>query len=327
MTTSRGKIVVLTSGGDAPGMNAILRAVVRSSIYHGFEIYGCRDGFQGLIDRDLFPLQASDVANIMQRGGAILNSLRAPDFHKANVRAKCRQFLQEQGINYLIAIGGDGTFRGISYFEKEGGPKCIGIPGSIDNDIIGTEYSIGYDTARNTALSSIDKIRDTASSSNLYFLVETMGRNAGFLAADVGIAGGAEYILTPEFPVSVEKLARFINAPKRKKKSLIIVVAEADEPGRSFKIAKQLERMAPSFEFRVCVLGHTQRGGSPTAWDRIVASHMGNMAVEALKAGKSKCITAVKGGKYVLAPLPNPRLKSRCLTDNETLKIGSVLSS
>lgn len=321
------KLLVLTAGGDAPGMNAALRAIIRSGHYHGFSVYASRDGYQGLIEQKIFPLNPIDAGNLIQRGGTIIGSGRSPAFLDPEVRAKCRDFLKAQGVEYLAAIGGDGTFRGATIFEDEGGPKCVGIPGTIDNDIIGTDYTIGYDTARNTALEAIDKIRDTASSSHMYFLVETMGRNAGFIAADVALAGGAEFVLTPEFPLSVEKLAEYIKAPKRKKKSLIAVVAEGDCPGRSFDIAEQLRKLTPDFEYRVCILGHTQRGGTPTAWDRILASNMGNLAVEALLAGKSKCMVSIQNGQYTLAPFPDPSKPSRSLTNKELINLIMVLSS
>lgn len=327
MPKNNDKILVLTSGGDAPGMNAVLRAVVRSGHYNGLMVYACHDGYQGLVDQKIFPMNPGDVTNCIQRGGTIIRSSRSPAFMDKKIRINCRDFLKKQGIKYLVPVGGDGTFRGAALFEDEGGPKCIGVPGTIDNDINGTDYTIGYDTARNTALQAIDKIRDTASSNSLYFLVETMGRNAGFLAADVGLAGGAEFVLTPEFPMSVEELAEKILKPQRKKQSLIVVVAEADSPGRSVKIAEQLKKLTLGLEYRVCILGHTQRGGSPTAWDRIVGSHMGNMAVEALLEGKSKCMTSIQNGHYTLAPFPDPSQPARRLTNENIIKLSLTLAS
>ena len=320
------KLLVLTSGGDAPGMNAALRAIVRSGHYHGFSVYACHDGFQGIVEHKLFPMNPGDVTNCIQRGGTIIRSSRSPAFLDTQTRNKCRDFLKKQNIKYLVAIGGDGTFRGAATFEDEGGPRCIGIPATIDNDIVGTDYTIGYDTARNTALQAIDKIRDTANSNSLYFLVETMGRNAGFLAADVGLAGGAEFVLTPEFPLSAPELAEQIIKPQRKKQSLIIVVAEADSPGRSVNIAQQLKKLTPALEYRVCILGHTQRGGSPTAWDRITGSNMGNMAIEALLNGKSKCMTSIHNGQCILAPFPDPTQPSRRLINQDIIKLTSTLA-
>lgn len=323
--TTKGRLLILTSGGDSPGMNAVIRSVVRSGIYYGLEVFGCHNGYQGLVDESIFPMDAASVANCIQRGGTILLTSRCKAFHEYATREKCRNFLKEQQINYLVAIGGDGTFRGGTLLEEEGGPKIIGIPGSIDNDIVGSEYTIGYNTACDTALDAIDKIRDTASSHNRYFLVETMGRNAGFLAADVALAGGAEFAIVPEFPISVEDLAKQINAPRRRKKSLIIVVAEADNPGHSVAMAEKLRELTP-FEYRVCILGHTQRGGSPTVMDRIAGSFMGNLAVESLLAGKSKSMTSMNRGRYELAPFPDPNLPSRRLTDEKILDLCNILS-
>lgn len=321
------KILILTSGGDSPGMNAAIRAIVRSGHYHKFETYACHNGYQGLVEQDIFPMGPSNVADCIQRGGTILKSGRSKEFHKIEVRDKVRSFLKKEGIKYLVVIGGDGTYRGAALLEEEDGPKTIGIPGTIDNDIVGTDYTIGYDTARNTAIDAIDNIRDTSSSSGLYFLVETMGRHSGFLAVDVGLAGGAEFILTPEFPITIPKLAKLIMAPQRKKQSLIIVVSESDSPGRSFNIASALKLLTPKFDYRVCVLGHIQRGGSPTAMDRITASIMGNMAIKGLLAGKSKCMTAMRNGKYLLAPFPDPNSPSRRLSNEDLLKLNSILAT
>ena len=321
------KLLLLTSGGDSPGMNAAIRSLVRSGHYHGFKTYACHDGYHGLVKQKIFPLGPSDVAGCIQRGGTIIRSGRSKEFHKKEVRDKVRAFLKKEGIKHLVAIGGDGTYRGATLLEEEGGPKTIGIPGTIDNDIVGTDYTIGYDTARNTALAAIDSIRDTASSSGMYFLVETMGRHSGFLAVDVGLAGGAEFILTPEFPIDIPKLAKLIMTPCRKKQSLIIVVSESDSPGRSFNIAEALKLLTPKFDYRVCVLGHIQRGGSPTAMDRIAASIMGDMAIKALLDGKSKCMTAMRNGKYLLAPFPNPNNPSRRLDNEDLLKLNSVLAT
>ncbi len=319
-------ILLLTSGGDAPGMNAAIRAIVRTGYYHDLKVFACHNGYQGLVDQDIFQIRREDVAGIIQHGGTLLKSSRCQAFYKKVVRDKCRSFLKKQGIEGLVVIGGDGSFRAAAVLESEGGPKSIGIPATIDNDITGTEYAIGFDTARNTALQAIDKIRDTAYSSNRYFVVEVMGRRAGFLAVDVAIAGGAEYILTPEFPISVEKLAKQINAPRRQKQSLIIIVAEADKPGRSMDIVKRLRKLTP-FEYRVCVLGHIQRGGSPTVMDREIGSRMGHLAVEALLEGKTNAITAIQDSRLTLAPFPGPESPYRQLKNDDLLKLGEVLAT
>ncbi len=320
------RLLLMTSGGDSPGMNAAIRAVVRSGLYHNVQPFGCHDGYHGLVRRKIFPLETLDVAGQIQHGGTLLRSGRSKEFHKKEFRKKVISFLKKEKIDYLVAIGGDGTYRGAAILENEGGPKTIGLPGTIDNDIVGTEYTIGYDTARNSAIEAIDKIRDTSASSGLYFLIETMGRRAGFLAADVGLASGAEYILTPEFPVTVPQLAKRIQSPPRKKQSVIIVISEADCPGRSFNIAQALKLMTPGFDYRVCILGHIQRGGSPTAMDRIRPSIMGDLAVRSLLKGRSKCMTAMRNGKYMLAPFPDPKKPARCLTNEHLIELNSILS-
>lgn len=321
------KLLVLTSGGDAPGMNAAIRAVVRTGLFYQLEVFGCKSGYQGLVDENIFPMTAESVANTIQRGGTILKTARFEAFRDSSVRQKCSQFLKQRGIDGLVVIGGDGSFRGATLLHQEGGPRVIGIPSTIDNDINGTDYTIGFDTASNTALQAIDKIRDTASSHDRHFLVEVMGRHAGFLAMDVGIAGGAEIILTPEFPVTIDEIAKKICHPVRQKQSTIIVVAEADSaPGRSFKIAEELKNRC-HLDFKVCILGHIQRGGGPTVMDRKVASRMGAMAVEALLKGEHTCMTAIQNGVYMLTPFPDPTLPARRLADKELLKTSEVLAT
>ena len=325
--TRNKKILILSSGGDSPGMNAAIRSIVRSGYYHGFKTYACHDGYHGLVKRTIFPITPDDVAGCIQHGGTIIRSGRSKEFQKKASRNKVRAFLKKENIEYLLTIGGDGTFRGAALLEKEGGPKTIGIPGTIDNDIVGTDYTIGFDTARNTAIAAIDNIRDTAASSSMYFLVETMGRHSGFLAVDVGIAGGAEFILTPEFPITIPKLAKLIMAPHRKKHSLIIVVSEADSPGRSFNIAQALKLLTPKFDYRVCILGHIQRGGSPTVMDRLAASIMGNLAIKGLMEGKSKCMTALQRGKYLLVPFPKSNAPTRQLDNEHLIKLNTILAT
>ncbi len=318
------KIVVLTSGGDAPGMNAAIRAVVRTATYYGIEVYGARSGYEGVLERDIFPLEVKSVANCIQRGGTILQTARYPQFKEVAVRKQAAEILHEFEIDALVVLGGDGSFRGAALLEKESGIKVIGIPCTIDNDIRGTEYSIGFDTARNTALEAIDRIRDTAFSHNRNFLVEVMGRASGFLAADVGIAGGAEFILIPEDPIPTEELAKRLQSRRRVKSSSIIVVAEADEPGRSFALAAELKRLL-NVEYKVCILGHTQRGGRPTLEDRKIAALMGAHAVEALLAGQSQKMMAIQTGKVVAVEFPDPALGARLFADEELMKINRIL--
>lgn len=320
-------LLLLTSGGDSPGMNAAIRAVVRSTVYYNLNAFACHDGFQGLINEEIFPLSPEDVAGCIQHGGTIFRSGRSKDFcHKAT-REKVIKLLKQRNIDYMVVIGGDGTFRGATILADEGGPTTIGIPGTIDNDIVGTDYTIGYDTARNTAMEAIDKIRDTSASSGLYFLIETMGRHAGFLAVDVGVASGAEHILVPEYPITVPELAKRLLAPKRKKHSVIIVVSEADTPGRSFQIAQALKFITPKIDYRVCVLGHIQRGGSPTAMDRINASMMGHLAVKSLIKGKSKYMTAMRNGQIILAPFPKADTPSRSLDSKDLINLSQILAT
>ncbi len=320
------RILLLTSGGDAPGMNAAIRAIVRTALYRKLDVFACHNGYQGLVDHEIFQMQAGDVTNCIQYGGTILKSSRCLEFLKKPVRKQVVEYLKHKGIHGMVVIGGDGSFRGAAALQAEGGPKCIGIPATIDNDIIGTDYALGFDTARNTAMQAIDKIRDTSKSSDRYFLVEIMGRKAGFLAVDVGIAGGVDHILTPEFPMSAEELAKRINAPMRKKQSLLIVVAEAGEQGRSLKIANKLRKLTP-FEYRVCVLGHIQRGGAPTVMDREIGSRMGNLAVESLIEDKTNCMTAIQDGKLLLVPFSGPDAPCRLLQNDDLLKLSEVLST
>ena len=317
-------IVVLTSGGDAPGMNAAIRAVVRTGCYYGLSVYGCKSGYQGLVDEKLIPLEPESVANCIQHGGTILKAERCAAFFEKSVRDRCRAFLKSQHIDGLVVIGGNGTFRGAALLREEGGPAVIGIPGTIDNDIPHTEYTIGFDTARNTALNAIDKIRDTASSHNRNFLVEVMGRRTGFLAVDVGIAGGAEVIVIPEFEVSVQTIADKLTRHKRAKQSSILVVAEADKPGRSIQIAEQLEELT-NMTYRVCILGHTQRGGSPTTADRLIASEMGFLAVKSLIENETQKMTAMNQGKLMLAPFPEHDNATRVFTDKKLLELNDIL--
>lgn len=318
------KIVVLTSGGDAPGMNAAIRAVTRTGCYYGLEVYGSENGYQGLVDHKLVPLKPESVANCIQHGGTLLKADRCMAFYQKETRERCAAFLASNGIDGLVVIGGNGSFRGAHLLARESGLAVIGMPGTIDNDIPGTDYTIGFDTARNTALQAIDKIRDTASSHNRNFLVEVMGRDSGFLAVDVGIAGGAEIILIPEIDTPVEAIAARLNAHKRPKLSSIIVVAEGSQPGRSMVIAKQLEALTQKL-YRVCILGHTQRGGSPTTEDRKVASEMGYCAVKALREGATNKMVAMQNGKIVLSDFPDENAPARTFSQQELLTLNDVL--
>ena len=283
-------IGVLTSGGDAPGMNAAVRSVVRSSVYNQIECYGVYKGYQGLIDGLIKKLDARSVNNIINKGGTILKTARCNDFFQEIGRKKAYQNLKLHGIDSLIVIGGDGSFTGAMVFSKEFNIPVIGIPGTIDNDIFGTSHTIGYDTALNTVVESIDKIRDTAISHNRLFFVEVMGRDAGHIALNAGIGAGAEEILIPEENMGLERLIESLkNSQKSGKSSSIVVVAEGDKTGKNvFEIASYVENNMPEYEVRVSVLGHMQRGGAPSCFDRVLASRMGVSALHGPHHGAQK---------------------------------------
>jgi 6-phosphofructokinase 1 len=280
-------IAVLTSGGDAPGMNAAVRAVVRYSIAHGVEVHGIFRGYSGLLEGHIEPMNLSSVANIIQRGGTVLKTSRCPAFLKKSVRLEAANILERKGIQGLVVIGGDGSFTGASLLEKETGFKTIGVPGTIDNDIFGTEDTIGFDTAVNTAVEAIDRVRDTASSHDRLFLVEVMGRNSGFIALSTGIGGGAETVVVPEAELTVAKIEKSVRrGMARGKSSSIIVVAEGPKPGLAARIGAALAKSG-GYDAKVCTLGHIQRGGAPTAHDRMLASVLGSAAAAYLMGGKS----------------------------------------
>jgi len=296
------RIALLTSGGDAPGMNAAIRACVRAAHAEGIQVYGVRRGYSGLVADDLRLMSPPSVANILQRGGTILKSDRCEPFRDPAVRAQVAAQLREKGIEALIVIGGDGSLTGAMLLQQETGFPVIGLPGTIDNDVFGTDDTIGFDTAVDTALGAIDRIRDTANSHDRLFLVEVMGRASGYIAAYVGIAGGAEFILPPEQAVDIDQLsAQLRSSQKAGKFSSLIVVAESQQPGRTQDLAAQLS--AQGFEPRVCILGHTQRGGAPTGHDRMLASYLGAMAIRYLLAGQSNIMLGVQHDKLLPVPL------------------------
>ncbi len=298
------KIGVLTSGGDAPGMNAAIRAAVRQADALGHEAWGIRRGYQGLLEGDLAPLSSRAVANILQRGGTMLQTARCLDFHKPETRLRAAEILREAGVEALVVIGGDGSFRGAEALMREHGVACAGIPGTIDNDLPGTERTLGFDTALNTAVEAIDRIRDTASSHGRVFLVEVMGRSSGMLAVHTALACGAEAVLYPEshedsYDSLVARLKAHWEAGKR---SSIVVVAEGDMVGRAMAVGDQLRR-DHGLDLRVVVLGHVQRGGSPTALDRIWGSRWGAEAVRRLDRGERGFYMAEVAGAAVAQPL------------------------
>jgi 6-phosphofructokinase 1 len=319
------KIGVLTSGGDAPGMNACIRAIVRCGASRRLEVVGIRRGYCGILEEDFVKLGRRSVANIIHRGGTVLETARCEEMKTEEGLRKANEILQRKGIEGLITIGGDGTFRGAVALAESGDVKVIGIPGTIDNDVYGTDYAIGFDTAINTALDAIDKIRDTAGSLQRPFFIEVMGRCRGFIALEVGIAGGAEDILIPEVETKIEQLCLDIRRSfKKGKKSSIVIVAEGDEAGGAFSIAQQVwERLR--LEYRICVLGHVQRGGSPTARDRVLASKLGAAAVDALLDGKAGYMVGELKGEIAFTPLRETWEKRKEL-DSNSLRLVKVLA-
>ena len=280
------KIAVLTSGGDAPGMNACIRSVIRACAHYNLEVYGIHRGYQGLIENEIHPMTTNSVANIIQMGGTILKTARSMDFMTPEGRKKAHQNLVNLGIEGIVCIGGNGTYTGAMIFEKEFGIPSMGCPGTIDNDLWGTDATIGYDTAINTAMEAIDKIRDTADAHNRIFFVEVMGRHSGHIALLSGIAGGAEGIFIPERGNEFDDIVQLYESKARKKEFSIFVVAEGEEEGRAYDISKRFQAIYPETDCRVTVLGHVQRGGRPTANDRILASRLGAHAVKALIDGR-----------------------------------------
>ena len=319
-------IAVLTSGGDAPGMNAALRAVVRTANHFNIDCYGIREGYNGLIAGDVTKMGPRSVKNIINQGGTILKSARSKEFMTPEGRKKAFEQCQKLGVDALVCIGGDGSFTGAKVFNEEFGIKVIGIPGTIDNDIFGTDKTIGYDTALNTAMDAIDKIRDTATSHNRVFFVEVMGRDAGFIALNSGIATGALDILIPERKDSLEDLFNtFKTAEKVGKSSSVVVVAEGEELGSIYDLAKATKEEFPNYDIRVTILGHIQRGGSPSCADRVLASHLGYGAVIGLMEGKNKVMVGMQSNKIVYTSIEEA-IKKHNEIDKDLLKIAEILA-
>ncbi len=285
MTTSIENIGLLTSGGDAPGMNAAIRAVVRTALYYNIQVTGIRRGYEGMINGDMALMDRRSVANIVQRGGTILKTARCEQFKTPEGRKLAYGQLQKNKVDALVAIGGEGTFAGARIFGQEFNMPIVGLPGTIDNDLFGTDFTIGYDTAINTVTNAVDKIRDTAESHDRLFIVEVMGRDCGFIALRTGIATGAEAILIPGTSTGIESVFARLERGRRHKSSKIIIVAEGEEEGGAFKIGEQIQEKYPNYDTRISILGHIQRGGSPTCMDRVLASRVGVAAVEALLDG------------------------------------------
>jgi 6-phosphofructokinase 1 len=316
------RIGVLTSGGDAPGMNAAIRAVVRTAIYNQLEVVGIIRGYTGLLEKQFMGMQSHSVSKIISQGGTILKSSRCPEFKNKNIREKAIENLEEAGIDALVVIGGDGSFRGANLLCKEFNYPVIGIPGTIDNDIYGTDFTIGFDTAINTAVSAVDKLRDTADSHNMIFFVEVMGRDAGFIALNTAIASGAEATLLPEVHTDIDKLCSFMERDRRKNKtSGIIIVAEGEEEGGAMEVASKVKQKLPNYEIRVTTLGHIQRGGSPTCNDRVLASLLGYEAVNALLKGRTNVMVGQMQNQVVYTPF-----EEACTRHNEINKTWYEIS-
>jgi len=321
------KIGVMTSGGDSPGMNAAVRAVVRTCMYYSLDCIGILRGYQGLIENDLIPLNSRSVRNTVSRGGTFLQSARSTEFRTPEGRKKAYENFKKNELDALVVIGGDGSFTGGMIFNKEFGVPVIGIPGTIDNDIYGTQFTLGYDTALNTVVDAIDKIRDTASSHSRLFFVEVMGRDAGFIALNAGIGAGAEEILIPEQDLGLERMVESLKRSKLAgKTSSIVVVAEGEKSGKGvFELADYVEENMPEYDVRVSVLGHMQRGGTPTCFDRVLAGRLGVKAVELLLEGKSNLMVGINNNEITATDLEKA-VKENHEINNNLLKVADILS-
>ena len=321
------RIGVLTSGGDAPGMNAAVRAVVRTAAFLKLDSVAIYQGYQGLIEDKTQIMNPRSVNNIINKGGTILKSARCSEFHSTEGRKRAFETIKKHKIDSLIIIGGDGSFTGAMIFQSEFKIPVIGIPGTIDNDIFGTSHTIGYDTALNTVIDAIDKIRDTAISHNRLFFVEVMGRDAGHIALNTGIGAGAEEILIPEENMGLERLLESLSrSEKSGKSSSIVVIAEGDKTGKNvFDIAEYIEKNMPNYDVRVSVLGHMQRGGRPTCFDRVLASRMGVKAVESLYEGKSNAMVGLKEDEIILTPLEKA-IKGKSEINKDLVRVSDILS-
>ncbi|MCD7971113.1 MAG: 6-phosphofructokinase [Candidatus Azobacteroides sp.] len=320
-------IGVLTSGGDSPGMNAAIRAVTRTAIYNGLEVKAVYRGYRGLITNEIIPFKTQNVSNIIQQGGTILKTARSQDFMTVEGRKIAFENLKREGIDALVVIGGDGTLTGARVFSEEYNFPIVGIPGTIDNDLYGTDTTVGYDTALNTIMDAVDKIRDTATSHERLFFIEVMGRDAGFLALNGAIASGAEAAIIPEIATEVDQLEELIkNGFRKSKNSSIVLVAESETTGGAMGLADRVQREYPLYDVRVTILGHIQRGGSPTANDRILASRMGHAAVDALIDGQRNIMTGIQNDQIVLVPFSKAIKNDKPINQEllETLRILSI---
>jgi 6-phosphofructokinase 1 len=320
------KVGVLTSGGDSPGMNAAIRAVVRAGIYQGLQVYGIMRGYEGMIQNDISKMESRSVANIIQRGGTILKTGRCQEFMEFEGRKKAYNNLKKHGINGLVIIGGDGSFRGAQVFSNEFDIPCIGVPGTIDKDIAGTDFTIGFDTAVNTAVEAIDKIRDTMDAHDRLFVIEVMGRDSGYIALHSGIATGAENIIIPEKQTDIEGIITALMEKGRRQKLVNLIVVAEGKFGGANEVAKVMRERLPEQEVRVCVLGHIQRGGAPSCFDRLIASRMGYSAIECLVEGRFNVFVGIVNNRMHYIPL-NEAVKKKQRISEEWMKIVKILSS
>ena len=319
-------IGILTSGGDAPGMNAAIRAVTRSAIYNGLKVFGIYRGYKGLVTDEIVEFKSQNVSNIIQMGGTILKTARCMEFKTAEGRQQAYENMKKHGIDALVVIGGDGSLTGARILAQEYDIPCIGLPGTIDNDLYGTDTTIGYDTALNTILDAVDKIRDTATSHERLFFVEVMGRDAGFLALNGAIAAGAEAAIIPEFSTEVDQLEQFIeHGFKKSKSSSIVLVAESELTGGAMHYAERVKNEYPQYDVRVTILGHLQRGGRPTAHDRIIASRMGVASIQALMEGQRNVMIGIENDKIVYVPFAKA-IKNDKPIDKELVNVLAELS-
>jgi 6-phosphofructokinase 1 len=320
------KVAVLTSGGDSPGMNACIRAVVRSGIYYGLEMVGVLRGYEGLLNGHFTPMDVRSVSNIIHRGGTILKTARSMEYKTPEGQEKAFQHLKDAGIDGLVAIGGDGTFRGAEVLARRFNFPVIGLPGTIDNDLYGTDFTIGYDTATNTVVECIDKIRDTADAHSRLFFVEVMGRDAGFIAVNSGIAAGTEAILIPEEKTDIDKLVEKLRIGRENNKtSGLVIVAEGDDGGGAIEAARKVGEVFSEYETKVTILGHIQRGGSPSCFDRVLASRLGVAAIEGLLEGQSRVMAGLINNKIVYTPL-SKATKQNPEIDSDLIRIAKILS-
>lgn len=321
------KIGVLTSGGDSPGMNAAIRAVVRTALYNGLEVYGISRGYNGMIENDINAMNSRSVANIIQKGGTILKTARSKEFFDHEGRKKAFNNLAARGIDGLVVIGGNGSFTGAEKLSTEFGIPCVGLPGTIDKDLYGTDFTIGFDTAVNTAVEAIDKIRDTADAHDRLFIVEVMGRHAGYIALHSGIATGAENILIPEADTTIDELVESLTEKEKRKKMVnLVIVAEGHISGGANNVARIVQEKVPGMDTRVTILGHIQRGGSPSCFDRVIASRMGYHAVESLMEGRHNVMVGIYNNSMNYTPL-EIAIREKQRVNDDWMKIVKILAS